>query len=343
MSAQPSEKASAAISPAMSLLQRQWTGAAASNLPAELWQRVLLSPVQEILSRPGKAFRGHLVQAAWKLMDRDDEAPVELEALIEILHAGSMVVDDIEDGSITRRGGPAIHTLYGVPVALNAGNWMYFWPFEVLRGLKLSPELELLLTNRMLTTLCACHRGQALDVAVHVGDIVQGQVRAVVAETTVLKTGALMGLAAALGGAAAGARGKTLEALERFGTSLGVALQKLDDLGNLNGGKDPDKRYEDLKNGRLGWPWAWAADSLEPDAFDKLVAVAKDVHANAGAHDGGVEWLAARLKAVAGAERRSAIATELTVSLRGVESVFGRNATTAFLRQEVARLEASYG
>jgi len=343
MSAQPLPQSSFAESPLLALLERQWPSSVASTLPVELWRKVLLGPVQEILSRPGKSFRAHLVQAAWKLAERDDEAPFELVAIVEVLHAGSMIVDDIEDGSRTRRGAPAIHEMYGIPVALNAGNWMYFWPFEVLQGLQLSPEIELLLTTRMLATLSACHRGQALDLAVHVGEVAQAQVANVVAETTALKTGALVGLAAALGGGAAGARGKKLEALERFACKLGVALQKLDDLGNLSGGKDPDKRYEDLKNGRLGWPWAWAAETLEPEAFAKLVAAAKDVQTNHTKGDDGVEWLAARLKAVAGVERRAAISAEVMSSLRELECVFGRNPTTAFLRNEVSRLEASYG
>ena len=336
-------KPQSAASPLLALLEGHNPHGVTSSLPAALWHRVLLAPAEEILSRPGKAFRAHVVEAAWRLLDRDDDVPKELVAIVEILHAGSMVVDDIEDGSKTRRGGPAIHTMYGTPMALNAANWMYFWPFDVLKSLELPAETECLLMNRMLTTLGACHRGQALDLAIHVGDVEQKHVPAVVAEATALKTGALVSLAAALGGGAAGARGKTLQALERFGLRLGSALQKLDDLGNLSGGKDPDKRHEDLKNGRLGWPWAWAAETLEPEAFEKLVAAARDVQGRSDQPEDGLEWLAARLKSVAGTERRAEITTEVMASLRDLECVFGRNPTTAFLRNEVSRLEASYG
>lgn len=343
MSANALPKSSSLPLPLLALLERHAPGHAASALPPELWRKVLFAPVEEILSRPGKAFRAHLVEASWRLLGRDDDAPKDLSAIVEILHAGSMVVDDIEDGSDTRRGGPAIHKMFGTPVALNAGNWMYFLPFEILGRMELAPEVQALLTNKMLATLNACHRGQALDLALCVSDVEQELVADVVAETTTLKTGALMGLAAVLGGGAAGARGKTLEALERFGTRLGVALQKLDDLGNLCGGKDPEKRHEDLRNGRLGWPWAWAAQSLEAEAYEKLVAAARDVQTSAKSQTEGVDWLSARLKAVAGVERRTAIAAEVMSSLRDLECVFGRSPTTAFLRNEVSRLEASYG
>lgn len=342
MSAQPMPKTESAPAPLASLLERHWASSR-SSLPLALWRKVLLGPVEEILSRPGKAFRAHLVEAAWRLVAPDREPPAELGAVIEVLHAGSMVVDDIEDGSSTRRGGPALHTLYGVPLALNAGNWMYFWPFELLRGLALPPHTESLLIGRTLTTLSDCHRGQALDVGVLVGDVEQARVADVVAETTALKTGALMGLAGALGAGAAGASGHLLEAAERFGRRLGFALQQLDDLGNLSGHKDPDKRHEDLRNGRLGWPWAWAAESLDADAFGKLVAAAIDLRNQGGDKTAGCEWLAARLKAVAGAERRRQIGQEVLSASRDLECVFGRTPVTAFLRNEIARLEASYG
>ena len=52
--------------------------------------------------------------------------------MFEIIHAGSMIVDDIEDDSSERRGAPAVHRLHGLPLALNAGNWMYFAPFRLV-------------------------------------------------------------------------------------------------------------------------------------------------------------------------------------------------------------------
>lgn len=343
MSAQALSQTDAAQVSLVSLLERHWPQMASSALPRELWRKVLLGPVEEILARPGKGFRAHLVEAAWHLAGADREMPRALAAVVEILHAGSMVVDDIEDDSTTRRGGPALHVMFGMPLALNAGNWMYFWPFEILRSLALPPTTENLLTSRMLATLSDCHRGQALDIALTVGEVPQAQVRDVVSETTELKTGALMGLAAALGAGAAGASPHHLKALETFGRRLGIALQKLDDLGNLSGHKDPEKRHEDLKNGRLCWPWAWAAETLDPESFFKLAEAAVQLRRHAAPRADGLEWLAARLKAIAGPDRRQKIAADVLTALRDLECVFGRNPTTAFLRNEISRLEASYG
>jgi geranylgeranyl diphosphate synthase type II len=43
---------------------------------------------------------------------------------IELLHNAFLVHDDIEDESEMRRGAPALHSLHGVPLALNAGDAM---------------------------------------------------------------------------------------------------------------------------------------------------------------------------------------------------------------------------
>jgi hypothetical protein len=60
--------------------------------------------------------------------------------VVESLHAGSLIVDDIEDDSDLRRDAATLHRIYGVPVALNAGNWLYFWPQVLLSRIPLTDE-----------------------------------------------------------------------------------------------------------------------------------------------------------------------------------------------------------
>src|SRR5512142_2931568 len=71
------------------------------------------------------------------------QLPAELIGIVEGLHLGSLIIDDIEDESSTRRGGPTLHRQIGVPNALNAGNWLYFWPALLVPRLKLGPDREL--------------------------------------------------------------------------------------------------------------------------------------------------------------------------------------------------------
>jgi len=104
----------------------------------------LLNPVKDVTSNRGKRIRGKLVALSYRLLT-EGSTPSRVETVqcrtcaevVELIHAGSLVVDDIEDGSIIRRGKPALHIRYGLPTALNAGNWLYFWPAQLIKGLEL--------------------------------------------------------------------------------------------------------------------------------------------------------------------------------------------------------------
>jgi geranylgeranyl pyrophosphate synthase len=69
-----------------------------------------------------------------------------------------------------------------------------------------------------------------------------------------------MSLAVEVGARAAGATNEPqLQSLRNLIKELGVALQRFDDLGNLVPAFAGEKSYEDLRAGRLCWPWAFAA------------------------------------------------------------------------------------
>ena len=53
---------------------------------------------------------------------------LEVAALCEIVHNGTLLVDDIEDSSSVRRDKPCVHLLFGEDIAINSGNFMYFAP-----------------------------------------------------------------------------------------------------------------------------------------------------------------------------------------------------------------------
>ncbi|HWN71163.1 MAG TPA: polyprenyl synthetase family protein, partial [Haliangium sp.] len=286
----PSDTGEEAESPLVTAL----AGALAEDggLPAHLWERALLGPAREFLRRPGKRFRGRLVEMCWLLAGGAAEGmPAELPLVVELLHAGSLIIDDIQDGSAMRRGAPALHHVYGTALALNTGNWMYFWPLALidrLERLGLASERAAELHRRVRHTLTCCHQGQALDLALKVTELEQGEVPRVVKVTTQLKTGALMELGAALGAVAAGASSRALEAMCRFGRELGTGLQMLDDLGAITSTARRDKGAEDLRLGRPTWPWAWAAGGSSPGAYAELqrrarrLAAAGDAGARAG-------------------------------------------------------------
>lgn len=312
------------------------------GLPAHLWERALLGPAREFLRRPGKRFRARLVEACWVLAGgAADAMPAELPLIVELLHAGSLIVDDIEDGSHVRRGAAALHEIYGTAVALNTGNWMYFWPLALIdrlgRGLDAQRTAEL--HRRARTTLLRCHQGQALDLALKVTELEQGEVPRVVKATTQLKTGALMELAAALGGIAAGGSDAAIEAMTRFGRELGKGLQMLDDLGGITCAARRDKGAEDLRLGRPTWPWAWAARATSQATFAELQRRARGL---GDADDWTVDALGQDLAALIGELGRARVQSSLSLALAVLRDALGASPVLEAIEDEIQRLEQSY-
>jgi len=306
------------------------------------WENALIAPVREILSRPGKSIRASLVEAGYALVRPGETPPVEAAALVEILHAGSLIIDDIEDDSPVRRGGRTIHRIFGMPTALNAGNWMYFLAVEQIDQLGLAPEATLALHRRVNRTLLDCHRGQALDLGLRIGEVGRNEIPTLVAEITLLKTGALTALAMAVGAIAAGGTVDQVDCAEKFGRDLGLALQQLDDMGNLASKKAGKKRHEDLHHGRLTWPWAWAAETLDALSFALLESTATSIRELRQGGRPNTTALAARLMEIAGPLRRNFIANQLRRSLAQLNDVFGDGAATRQLAAQVRLLEDSY-
>ncbi len=202
----------------------------------------LVSPVGEAirygLLGGGKRFRGLLFLAAYRAAGGQGDAS-ELAAAIEIVHAYSLVHDDLPcmDDDDMRRGRPTVHRMYGVAAATAAGLAMVPLAVRcVVSGAKkLGCDAET--TSRMVGTLMRASgaggmiAGQLLDL--------EGEGRALTLDELETihraKTGALISASAVLGGQAAGANAEELDALRRYGAALGLAFQIADDVLDVTG------------------------------------------------------------------------------------------------------------
>jgi geranylgeranyl pyrophosphate synthase len=302
-------------------------------------RHVALRPASDFLRRPGKRFRARLVELGWELAEAPGTPPSDLAHMVELLHAGSMIVDDIEDGSQRRRGQPALHVLHGVPLALNTGNLLYFLPLGLLRRLRLGAAAELALHRRIARTMVRAHCGPALDLGTALSRLPQAELLRLVRASSDLKTGSLMGLAASIGAVAANATPLCVQALTRFGEDLGVALQMFDDIGNLRGAGEVEKRHEDLRLGRPTWIWAWLARDLGAAEFTLLQRQAAAVESG----DAPPAVLAARLARALGQRGKDEAQARLRAALAELERAFAGHPALDALASECVRLGASYG
>jgi geranylgeranyl pyrophosphate synthase len=314
-------------------------GPEAAALGRELWSRALGGPALEFVERTGKAFRADLAQRCFELAGGRGRCPEVFSAIVEILHAGSLIIDDIEDQSATRRGGPALHIVHGVPVALNVGNWMYFWALGLIEGLDVEPEVQLRCHQWAVRTLLRCHHGQSLDLTANVYQLPQHDVPRVVLAGAELKTGALLELSAVFGGVAAGAPAERVRELGCFGRRMGVALQMLDDVGGLVSEKRCQKGHEDLRLGRATWPWAWLSAELTRGQYTELQQLGREVEAL----DRHPELLAQRLRAELRGSGRVRVRRYIHTAFAELQTLIGPTPGLAQLRADLQRLEKSYG
>jgi geranylgeranyl diphosphate synthase type I len=215
----------------------------------------------------GKRLRATLLERAYAFAGGHALAPALIIDAVEMLHAGSLVIDDFEDDSLTRRGQPALHRVIGPARAVNAGNWMYFRALELAAVALEDPVRSAALVGRFIAVARQCHEGQAIDLATRVDEVTPQQAQVTALAISRWKTGRLASLAAWCGAHAAAGDPRTLRAVAAFGCRVGICLQMKNDLDELCELLDGSDRCDDLRNRRVTWPWAWAARELSARQF----------------------------------------------------------------------------
>jgi len=214
--------------------------------------------------------RAVLLQRAFEFAGGRGPAPRAVVEAVEMLHAGSLVIDDFEDNSSVRRQQPALHRVIGPARAVNAGNWMYFRALELAGAAYEGAAETAHLLTKFIEVARGCHEGQAIDLSTRVDEITPRQTRATALAISRWKTGRLVSLAAWCGAHAAGGDASTLRAAAAFGCRVGVCLQMKNDLDELTSFLGGSDRCDDLRNRRVTWPWAWAARVSPPARFRQL-------------------------------------------------------------------------
>jgi geranylgeranyl pyrophosphate synthase len=233
----------------------------------ELLDRSLFEPVRDFKCRQGKRIRSGLLQISYEMAGGVGRVPDSVSDAIESLHAGSLVIDDVQDDSRSRRGQATMHHIIGVPLAINAGNWMYFQALECLSDSPLPTQARSRLIEAMIHTARRCHEGQAIDIQARVDEVPVEHWEATANAISLMKTGSLVELAVRMGCIAADAPDRLLSVLPMLGRRIGIALQMRNDLDELasiaswrpGDPTDDTIRDDDLRNARITWPWVWAS------------------------------------------------------------------------------------
>jgi geranylgeranyl pyrophosphate synthase/predicted secreted hydrolase len=230
----------------------------------------LLAPIRQIVDRGGKSWRSYAALACCDVVGGDSRKYVQWLAMPELLHVGSLIIDDVQDKSTVRRGGPTVHVTHGEPVAINAGTAAYFLTQNLMFSDDMSAETKLRLYDLYFAAMRAGHAGQAIDLggmaalmphAVATGDSSTLQSRILACHR--LKTAAPAGCLARMGAVTGGGSNEQVAAVGLFFEAVGLAFQIIDDVLNLRGFKgDLKQRAEDVRNGTVTLPVAVAMGRL---------------------------------------------------------------------------------
>jgi geranylgeranyl pyrophosphate synthase len=259
---------------------------------------LLLDPVKDLLSGPSKKVRSGLLLTSVGLCSQNplDSKTIKqshvLAEVLENLHAGSLIIDDIQDESPSRRGQASLHKKLDVPLAINAGNWLYFKALQLISKAQLAPALELRVHQLCHETLFEGHLGQALDIGIRIDQIEQSRVPLICYSAMAMKSGALTGLATEIGAHLAGAPDTVIEGLRDFGQSFGCVLQMFNDLREFS--HPSSGLNQDLYLRRPSWIWNVAAQSLSASDYAELKKLLNSIFDTENSATGITEWLRER-------------------------------------------------
>ncbi|MCB0257194.1 MAG: polyprenyl synthetase family protein [Anaerolineae bacterium] len=178
----------------------------------------------------GKRIRPVLCLLACEAAGAPAERALPAAAALELLHNFSLIHDDIEDDSPTRRHRPTVWALWGRPQAINAGDAMFTLARRALYALAEHHASAVQMLNVFRNFDEACVRlteGQYLDMSFEGRmDVTVDEYLSMIAGKTATLIGASLYIGALIGGAAL----ETRSALAEFGRQLGLAFQIQDDI-----------------------------------------------------------------------------------------------------------------
>ncbi|GAD09663.1 farnesyl-diphosphate synthase [Gluconobacter japonicus] len=195
-------------------------------------ESVLLEAMRYASLGGGKRLRGFLAVEVASLFGADRQAALRVAASVEMLHAYSLVHDDLPsmDDDDLRRGQPSTHRQFDEAIAILAGDALQTRAFEILVEPETSPDATI---RANLALALARASGAAGMVGGQVVDI-RGEGRALplndVRRLHALKTGALIRYAAESGAILAGVNDERRDAIVAYGRDLGTAFQVADDV-----------------------------------------------------------------------------------------------------------------
>ena len=257
----------------------EWFGPASHRYDPAAIQRALSDPIWELLDRGGKRWRAVVCLLLIDGFGADPHEHLPYACIPEILHNGTIIVDDVEDEAEIRRGEPALHHVFGQDIALNAGNAMYFLPLKVIgkNPAGLDAEVQLAMYDMLMDELNRTHLGQGMDIYWHRNrDAVVTEAEYL--EMSACKTGCLGRIVARLAAILTDQPQEIERDIAKYAEDMSIAFQIGDDNleieSSIEGNTEFGKAFgNDIREGKRTLMVIHALDEADRKETDRLATI----------------------------------------------------------------------
>ncbi len=224
----------------------------------------------------GKRVRPILFLAGAQAVNGNQEVLLPVACALECIHTYSLIHDDLPamDNDDLRRGKPTCHKVYGEGIAVLAGDGLLTYAFELMSRPELREKIPLSLLSEAISVLARAAGisgmvgGQGADISVENQPIDPETLSFIHS----CKTGALIEASVEMGGLLGGGSDGEIYRLKRYGRSLGLAFQIVDDLLDVEG----DQRLigkpvgSDKRNQKATYPALFGIEETKKRAKELL-------------------------------------------------------------------------
>ena len=236
--------------PETAKIVNKYIGVKLDGKPADLY-----SASSHLIVNGGKRLRPYLVIKSCQMLGGSIKNTLPAAAAIEMIHNFTLVHDDIMDNDEMRHGVPTVHTKFGMPLAILAGDVLFSKAFETISVDNVRDKTaSSLLVARLAKACVDVCEGQVLDIKL--AEAKKIPTKSEYIKMIEKKTSALFEVSCAMGAICAGMKEKDISNLASFGRNLGVAFQITDDyIGVLGDPKITKKPVgNDLREGKKSLP-----------------------------------------------------------------------------------------
>lgn len=218
----------------------------------------------------GKRLRPMLLLLVNKLVGETTDSAIRLGAVVEMIHAATLIHDDVIDEAKTRRGKPSANVLWGNQTCVLSGDWLYMQAFQIALRQRNFAVLDILIS---LTQMMV--EGELLQLE-RIGKI--DVTEADYMELVDRKTASLFSACARLGALVGGASDADEAKLGEYAWNLGMAFQLVDDVLDFTARESILGKpvANDLREGKVTLPLIYALAEGTPQERELVATVVRE-------------------------------------------------------------------